>query len=68
MGETLKVAAKNEAIGISILVVVLCVSPIIIVLVKNAAATIQVGQALNLFKTEAHVILFMCLRLYGFFN
>lgn len=36
-------AAKNEAIGISILVVVLCVSPIIIVLVRNAAATIQVG-------------------------
>ncbi|XP_061401271.1 uncharacterized protein LOC133337023 [Musca vetustissima] len=47
VGETLKVAAKNEAIGISILVVVLCVSPIIIVLVKNAAATIQM-YALNL--------------------
>uniref|UniRef100_A0A1I8PRX9 guanylate cyclase n=2 Tax=Stomoxys calcitrans TaxID=35570 RepID=A0A1I8PRX9_STOCA len=47
VGETLKAAAKNEAIGISILIVVLCVSPIIIILVKNAAATIQV-YALNL--------------------
>ncbi|XP_075168343.1 uncharacterized protein LOC142240526 [Haematobia irritans] len=47
VGETLKEAAKNEALGISILIVVLCVSPIIIVLVKNAAATIQM-YALNL--------------------
>lgn len=40
--EQLRDAAKKEAVGIGILVVVLCVSPIIIILVKNAAATIQV--------------------------
>ncbi|TMW52514.1 hypothetical protein DOY81_002415, partial [Sarcophaga bullata] len=45
--EQLRDAAKKEAVGIGILVVVLCVSPIIIILVKNAAATIQM-YAVNL--------------------
>ncbi|XP_002074778.3 uncharacterized protein LOC6652499 [Drosophila willistoni] len=45
--ETLMEADSKEAIGIAILVVVLLVSPIIIILVKNAAATIQL-YALNL--------------------
>ncbi|XP_037955770.1 uncharacterized protein LOC119685537 [Teleopsis dalmanni] len=45
--KTLHEAANNEAVGIVILVVVLCVSPVIIILVKNAAATIQM-YALNL--------------------
>lgn len=40
-------ADRKEAIGIAILVVVLLVSPVIIVLVKNAAATIQL-YAVNL--------------------
>lgn len=40
-------ASSREAIGISILVVVLLVSPVIIFLVRNAAATIQM-YALNL--------------------
>lgn len=40
-------ASSREAIGISILVVVLLVSPVIILLVRNAAATIQM-YALNL--------------------
>ncbi|KAH8272839.1 hypothetical protein KR018_003305 [Drosophila ironensis] len=44
---TLAEADRKEAIGIAILVVVLLVSPVIIVLVKNAAATIQL-YALNL--------------------
>ncbi|KAH8357811.1 hypothetical protein KR200_009768 [Drosophila serrata] len=45
--KTLREADRKEAIGIAILVVVLLVSPVIIVLVKNAAATIQL-YALNL--------------------
>uniref|UniRef100_A0A6P4E920 guanylate cyclase n=1 Tax=Drosophila rhopaloa TaxID=1041015 RepID=A0A6P4E920_DRORH len=45
--ETLVQADRKEAIGIAILVVVLLVSPVIIVLVKNAAATIQL-YAFNL--------------------
>nr|XP_016941251.2 uncharacterized protein LOC108018235 [Drosophila suzukii]XP_036670048.1 uncharacterized protein LOC108018235 [Drosophila suzukii]XP_036670049.1 uncharacterized protein LOC108018235 [Drosophila suzukii] len=45
--KTLVEADRKEAIGIAILVVVLLVSPVIIVLVKNAAATIQ-HYALNL--------------------
>lgn len=36
-------ASNREAIGVSILVVVLLVSPVIIFLVRNAAATIQVS-------------------------
>lgn len=44
---TLKEAVNKEVIGIAILVVVLCVSPVIILLVRNAAATIQI-YALNL--------------------
>lgn len=43
MDSTLAEADRKEAIGIAILVVVLLVSPVIIVLVKNAAATIQVS-------------------------
>lgn len=35
-------ASNSEAVGISILVVVLLVSPVIIFLVRNAANTIQV--------------------------
>lgn len=42
--KTLMEADRKEAIGIAILVVVLLVSPIIIILVKNAAATIQVNS------------------------
>ncbi|XP_055911221.1 uncharacterized protein LOC129945467 isoform X3 [Eupeodes corollae] len=38
---TLVQASNKEAVGIAILVVVLLVSPIIIILVRNAAATIQ---------------------------
>ncbi|XP_017077564.1 uncharacterized protein LOC108112253 [Drosophila eugracilis] len=45
--KTLAEADRKEAIGIAILVVVLLVSPVIIILVKNAAATIQL-YALNL--------------------
>ncbi|KAH8347689.1 hypothetical protein KR084_000255 [Drosophila pseudotakahashii] len=45
--KTLVEADRKEAIGIAILVVVLLVSPVIIILVKNAAATIQL-YALNL--------------------
>ncbi|XP_030381562.1 uncharacterized protein LOC115629245 [Scaptodrosophila lebanonensis] len=45
--KTLVEADRKEAIGIAILVVVLIVSPIIIILVKNAAATIQL-YAFNL--------------------
>lgn len=40
-------ASRSEAIGIGILVVVLLVSPIIIFLVRNAAATIQVDHLFN---------------------
>lgn len=45
-------ASNREAIGVSILVVVLLVSPVIIFLVRNAAATIQVSImcfAINIF-------------------
>ncbi|SPP75897.1 uncharacterized protein LOC117592705 [Drosophila guanche] len=45
--KTLVEADRKEAIGIAILVVVLLVSPVIIILVRNAAATIQ-HYALNL--------------------
>lgn len=37
-------ASDKEAIGIAILVTVLIVSPIIIILVRNVVATIQVTQ------------------------
>lgn len=40
--QLLKQASDDEAIGIAILVTVVIVSPIIIILVKNAVATIQV--------------------------
>lgn len=42
VSEDLRKAARKEALGIAILVVVLAVSPIIIWLVRNAVATIQV--------------------------
>lgn len=48
MDKTLIEADRKEAIGIAILVVVLLVSPIIIILVKNAAATIQVRSDVTL--------------------
>lgn len=40
--DNIRKASNREAIGVSILVVVLLVSPVIILLVRNAAATIQV--------------------------
>lgn len=42
VNKLLKEASDDEAVGISILVTVLIVSPIIIMLVQNAVATIQV--------------------------
>ncbi|KAL5277429.1 hypothetical protein ACFFRR_002584 [Megaselia abdita] len=45
--EIIEHAQKQEAIGIAILIVVLVVSPVIIILVRNAAATIQM-YAMNL--------------------
>jgi hypothetical protein len=42
VNKLLKQASDDEAVGISILVTVLIVSPIIIMLVQNAVATIQV--------------------------
>jgi hypothetical protein len=44
VNKLLKEASDDEAVGISILVTVLIVSPIIIMLVQNAVATIQVKQ------------------------
>lgn len=51
MSENIKHAYNRLAIGISILVVVVLVSPIIILLVRNAADTIQV----NLLKVRLKV-------------
>lgn len=45
--QLLKQASDDEAVGIAILVTVMMVSPIIIILVKNAVATIQVGAILS---------------------
>ena len=45
--QLLKEASDDEAIGIAILVTVIIVSPIIIILVRNAVATIQVGVKLS---------------------
>ncbi|XP_025836512.1 uncharacterized protein LOC108736041 [Agrilus planipennis] len=45
VNEDLRIAANNEALGIAILVVVLAVSPVIIWLVRNAVATIQLYAA-----------------------
>jgi len=42
--DLLKEASDKEGLGIAILVTVLIVSPIIIMLVKNAVATIQVRE------------------------
>lgn len=44
VNKLLKQASDSEAVGISILVTVLIVSPIIIMLVQNAVATIQVRK------------------------
>jgi len=46
--ENLRDASNREAVGVSILVLVLAISPIIIVLVQNAVATIQVFLSINL--------------------
>ncbi|XP_039296946.1 uncharacterized protein LOC111060588 [Nilaparvata lugens] len=45
VNEDLQDASRREAIGFAILVAVLVISPVIIVLVKNAVATIQVYAA-----------------------
>lgn len=42
MNDNLRDAANREALGIATLVLVLAVSPVIIWLVRNAVATIQV--------------------------
>lgn len=44
MNSTLQDASNKEAAGIAIVVLVLVVSPIIIILVRNAVATIQVSE------------------------
>lgn len=58
MSKVLKDAANLEAIGIATLVVVLAVSPVIIWLVRNAVATIQVPYIIlcyfkNMFRTRS---------------
>lgn len=45
MNSTLQDASNKEVAGIAIVVLVLVVSPIIIILVRNAVATIQVNNA-----------------------
>lgn len=45
MGLNLREASNQEAVGIAILVLVLIVSPVIIILVRNAVATIQLYAA-----------------------
>lgn len=44
MNSTLQDASNKEVAGIAIVVLVLVVSPIIIILVRNAVATIQVSK------------------------
>lgn len=44
MNSTLQDASNKEVAGIAIVVLVLVVSPIIIILVRNAVATIQVSE------------------------
>lgn len=44
VNSTLQDASNKEAAGIAIVVLVLVVSPIIIILVRNAVATIQVSK------------------------
>jgi hypothetical protein len=50
-------ASHKEAYGIAILVLVLVVSPVIIILVHNAVATIQVwhSQSLRTLQLELHI-------------
>lgn len=65
----LKEAANKEGIGIAILIIVLVISPIIIVLVRNAVATIQMYAAnladkareLNKEKKKSDALLFQML-------
>lgn len=45
VNETLDQAGSREALGIATLIFVLALSPIIIVLVRNAVATIQVPRS-----------------------
>ncbi|CAB0020299.1 unnamed protein product [Nesidiocoris tenuis] len=45
VNDDLAEASRQEAVGVTILVIVLLVSPIIIILVKNAVATIQIYAA-----------------------
>lgn len=45
VSDNLQAAANQEALGITILIVVLAVSPVIIWLVHNAVATIQVSTS-----------------------
>jgi hypothetical protein len=54
-------ASDDECVGIAILVTVLILSPIIIMLVKNAVATIQVcvnSIKINGFAFYANIIIF----------
>ncbi|KAL0268685.1 UNVERIFIED_CONTAM: hypothetical protein PYX00_010526 [Menopon gallinae] len=65
----LKEAANKEAIGIAILITVLVISPVIIILVRNAVATIQMYAAnladkareLNKEKKKSDALLFQML-------
>lgn len=52
VNKLLKQASDDEAVGISILVTVLIVSPIIIMLVQNAVATIQVSLSIEVFLSK----------------
>lgn len=47
MNLTLQDASNKQAAGIAIVVLVLVISPIIIILVRNAVATIQVNNIDN---------------------
>lgn len=67
--EDLQEASNKEGIGIAILIIVLVISPIIIVLVRNAVATIQMYAAnladkareLNREKKKSDALLFQML-------
>lgn len=59
MNSTLQDASNKEAAGIAIVVLVLVVSPIIIILVRNAVATIQVSRT-NYFNVKLFYILNAC--------
>lgn len=69
MDADLKEASHKEGIGIAILITVLIISPIIIVLVRNAVATIQMyavnlsekAKELNTEKKKSDALLFQML-------